>query len=193
MAACTDGRPYFYLPRFFAILTVRAKNTHVLKRKEKKMSKKWHLPKISKDELAAILFVVAFLAFLSAAGILSAREERAEKLRFEALTPEQQEAERKEKEAAYNANIHDCELVSIFPYVYTETNRYGGIEDQKIKYNIMYISDDGATHTDDDFEGDISIGESDIYRVNDNVGQYDKAHTSVILTKDTAAKLKIQQ
>lgn len=193
MAACTDGRPYFYLPRFFAILTVREKSAHVLKRKEKKMSKKWHLPKVSKDELAAIIFVVAFLAFLSAAGILSAREERAEKLRFEALTPEQQEAERKEKEAAYNANIHDCELVSIFPYVYTETNRYGGIEDQKIKYSIMYISDDGATHTDDDFEGDISIGESDIYRVNDNVGQYDKAHTSVILTKDTAAKLKIQQ
>lgn len=37
------------------------------------------------------------------------------------------------------------------------------------------------------------MGESDVYRVNDNVGQYDKAHTSVILTKDTAAKLKIQQ
>lgn len=156
------------------------------------MSKKWHLPKVSKDELAVILFVVAFLAFLSAAGILSAREERAEKLRFEALTPEQQEAERKEKEAAYNANIHDCELVSIFPYVYTETNQYGGITNQEIKYSIMYTAD-GTTHTDDDFEGNISIGESDIYRVNDNVGQYDKAHTSVILTKDTAAKLKIQQ
>ena len=154
------------------------------------MSKKWHLPK---DELAAIIFVLAFFASLSAAVILSAREERAEKLRFEALTPEQQEAERKEKEAAYNANIHDYELVSIFPYVYTETNQYGGIKDQEIKYSIMYISADGTTHTDDDFEGNISIGESDIYRVNDNVGQYDKAHTSVILTKDTAAKPKINQ
>lgn len=193
MAACFNGRPCFYLPPFFAILIVSVKSTHVLKRKEKKMSKKWHLPKVPKDELTAILFVVAFFAALSAAVIVSAREERAEKLRFEALTPEQQEAERKEKEAAYNANIHDCELVSIFPYVYTETNRYGGIKGQEIKYNIMYISADGTTHTDDEFEGDISIGESDIYRVNDNVGQYDKAHTSVILTKDTAAKLKIQQ
>lgn len=157
------------------------------------MSKKWHLPKVPKDELAAIIFVLAFFASLSAAVILSVREERAEKLRFEALTPKQQEAERKEKEAAYNANIHDCELISIFPYVYTETNQYGGITNHGIKYNIMYISADGTTHTDDDFDGNISIGESDIYRVNDNVGQYDKAHTSVILTKDTAAKLKIQQ
>ena len=155
-----------------------------------KMSKKWHLPK---DELAAIIFVVAFFASLSAAVILSAREERAEKLRFEALTPEQQEAERKEKEAAYNANIHDCELVSIFPYVYTETNQYGGIEDQEIKYNIMYISADGTTHTDNDFEGDISIGESDIYRVNDNVDQYDRSHASVILTRGTASKLELKQ
>lgn len=155
-----------------------------------KMNKKWYLPK-DEIRLAAIISVFAF--FASLAVILSAREERAEKLRFEALTPEQQEAERKAKEEAYNANIHDCELVSIFPYVYTETNRYGGIEDQEIKYNIMYISADGTTHTDDDFEGNISIGESDIYRVNDNVDHYDKAHTSVILTKDTAAKLKIQQ
>ena len=157
------------------------------------MSKKWHLPKVSKDEITAFIIVFAVFASLSAAAILSAREERAEKLRFEALTPKQQEEERKAKEAAYNANIHDCELVSIFPYVYTETNRYGGIEDQEIKYNIMYISADGTTHTDDDFEGDISIGESDIYRVNDNVDQHNKAHTSVILTKDMAAKLKINQ
>ena len=192
MAACTNGRPYFLSVALFRNINCKRKEHTCFKKKGEKMSKKWHLPKVSKDELAAILFVVAFLAFLSAAGILSAREERAEKLRFEALTPEQQEAERKEKEAAYNANLHDCELVSIFPYVYTETNRYGGIEDQEIKYNIMYTAD-GVTHTDGDFEGDISIGESDIYRVNDNVGQYDKAHTSVILTKDTAAKLKIQQ
>ena len=154
------------------------------------MSKKWYIPK-DEIRLAAIISVFAF--FASLAVIVSAREERAEKLRFEALTPEQQEAERREKEAAYNANIHDCELVSIFPYVYTETNQYGGITNQEIKYSIMYISADGTTHTDNDFEGDISMGESDVYRVNDNVGQYDKAHTSVILTKDTAAKLKIQQ
>ena len=154
------------------------------------MSKKWYIPKDG-IRLAAIVSVFAF--FASLAVIVSAREERAEKLRFEALTPEQQEAERKEKEAAYNANIHDCELVSIFPYVYTETNRYGGIEDQEIRYNIMYISADGTTHTDDDFEGNISIGESDIYRVNDNVDQYDKSHASVILTRDTASKLELKQ
>lgn len=160
------------------------------KNKRGKMSKKWYLPK-DEIRLAAIISVFAF--FASLAVILSAREDRAEKLRFEALTPAQQEAERKEKEAAYNANIHDCELVSIFPYVYTETNQYGGITNQEIKYNIMYISTDGTTHTDDDFEGNISIGEYDIYRVNDNVDRYDKAYTSVILTRDTASKLKIQQ
>lgn len=84
-----------------------------------KRSKKWYL---SKDDIILAAIVSVFAFFASLAVIVSAREERAEKLRFEALTPEQQEAERREKEAAYNANIHDCELVSIFPYIYTETN-----------------------------------------------------------------------
>lgn len=162
-----------------------------------KMSKKWYL---SKDNIILAVIVSVFAFFASLAVILSAREERAEKLRFEALTTEQQEAgsgkrkaERREKEAAYNANIHDYELVSIFPYVYTETNQYGEIAGQGIKYNIMYISADGTTHTNNDFEGDISIGKSDIYRVNDNVDQYDRSHASVILTRGTASKLELKQ
>ena len=52
------------------------------------MSKKWYIPK-DEIRLAAIISVFAF--FASLAVIVSAREERAEKLRFEALTPEQQE------------------------------------------------------------------------------------------------------
>lgn len=126
-------------------------------------------------------------------GLLVAKIGNVEWTRQKTLAPAQKAEEKKKKEAAYNANIHDYELVSIFPYVNTQTNQFGGITDQEIEYNVIYVSSDGTTHTDGEFTGNISIGDSDIYRINDNVGQYDKSHTSVILTRDTASELKLKQ
>lgn len=137
--------------------------------------------------------IYVFVMLGSLIGLLVAKIGNVERTRQKTLTPAQQAEEKKKEEVAYHANIHDYELVSIFPYVNTQTNQFGGITDQEIEYNVIYVSSDGTTHTDGEFTGNISIGDSDIYRVNDNVDRYDRSHTSVVLTRDTASELKLKQ
>ena len=58
-----------------------------------------------------------------------------------------------EERAAYEASrTHEYRVVSVYQYIDTQTNNFGGVIDQSLKYCFTYIGDDGQLHQFDGFE-----------------------------------------
>ena len=58
-----------------------------------------------------------------------------------------------EERAAYEASrTHEYRVVSVYQYIDTQTNNFGGVIDQSLKYCFTYIGDDGQLHHFDGFE-----------------------------------------
>lgn len=101
-----------------------------------------------------------------------------------------------EFEAYLDSITREYKVVSVYQYMDVETNIYGGIIDQDIKYGFTYIGDDGQLHEFDDFEHTeyglwkICIGDENKYVVRD-VGL--DTYRWLILTSDTFENMKIIQ
>lgn len=58
-----------------------------------------------------------------------------------------------EERAAYEASrTHEYQVISVYQYIDTQTNNFGGVIDQSLKYCFTYIGDDGQLHQFDGFE-----------------------------------------
>lgn len=79
---------------------------------------------------------------------------------------------------------HEYKVVSVYQYIATNTNRYGGVVSQELHYSFTYIGDDGQLHQIDDFEHTeygcwkVCIGDENKYAVK---GEY----MWLYLTEDT--------
>lgn len=63
---------------------------------------------------------------------------------FEPMTEEEQ--------AAYEASrTHEYKVISVYQYIETQTNRFGGVIDQELNYCFTYIDGDGQLHQFDGF------------------------------------------
>lgn len=93
---------------------------------------------------------------------------------------------------AYMASItHEYKVVSVYPYIYTTTNQYGGIRSQTLRYCFTYIGSDGELHQFDKFRhmesGDwkVLLGDENKYVT---VGSNEKF---LYLTEETFGSMKV--
>lgn len=70
---------------------------------------------------------------------------------FEPMTEERAVYEK--ERAAYEASrTHEYQVVSVYQYIAIQTNNFGAVIDQDLKYCFTYIGDDGQLHQFDNFE-----------------------------------------
>ena len=100
-----------------------------------------------------------------------------------------------EERAAYEASkTHEYEIVSVYQYIATETNNFGAVTSQKLKYCFTYIGDDGQLHQFDDFEHTeyglwkVCIGEENKYVVEDGFDTY----RWLYLTRETFTNIEMK-
>ena len=68
---------------------------------------------------------------------------------YNSLSVEERERVDAEKEAEYDANVFEYEVLNLSQYVQNKTNGFGGIVDTKVMYTFSYINEDGQlTHID---------------------------------------------
>lgn len=84
-----------------------------------------------------------------------------------------------EERAAYEASItHEYQVVSVYQYIATETNNFGAVLRQELRYCFTYIGGDGQLHQFDDFEHTeygtmkVCIGNENKYIVRDGFDTY---------------------
>lgn len=84
-----------------------------------------------------------------------------------------------EEWAAYEASItHEYQVIYVYQYIATQTNNFGAVIDQELKYCFTYIGDDGQLHQFDDFEHTeyglwkVCIGDENKYIVRDGFNTY---------------------
>ena len=74
--------------------------------------------------------------------------------------------------------IHNTLNQIRYQYIFTKTNNFGAVLDQKLKYCFTYIGDDGQLHQFDDFEHTeyglwkVCIGDENKYVVKDGFNTY---------------------
>lgn len=83
-----------------------------------------------------------------------------------------------EKQAIEESRWHEYQVVSVYQYIATQTNNFGAVIDQELRYCFTYIGDDGQLHEFEDFEHTeyglwkICIGDENKYIVRDGVDTY---------------------
>ena len=89
--------------------------------------------------------------------------------------------------------IHEYKVVSVYRYISTTTNNFGGVIRQDPKYMFTYIGDDGQLHEVYDYEHTeyglwkVCIGEENKYVVKDGFDTYKWLY----LTEDTITNMEI--
>jgi hypothetical protein len=85
----------------------------------------------------------------------------------------------KEERDAYEASrTHEYQVVSVYQYIATQTNNFGAVTNQELKYCFTYIGDDGQLHQIDNFEHTeyglkkVCIGSENKYVVKDGFDTY---------------------
>jgi hypothetical protein len=104
----------------------------------------------------------------------------------EEMTPE-------EYKKYIDEHTHTYEVVSVIQYISTETNRFGGVESESLKYCFTYIGDDGKLHQVDDFEHTehglwkVCVGNKNKYVIDDS--RID-TYKTLYLTRETFAEIQ---
>lgn len=93
-----------------------------------------------------------------------------------------------EERVAYEASkLHEYQVISVYQYISTRTNRFGAVLDEELKYCFTYMDDNGQLHQFDDFEHTeyglwkVCIGDENKYVVKDGFDTY----RWLYLTEDT--------
>lgn len=100
-----------------------------------------------------------------------------------------------EREEYIAKHTHTYEVVSVSQYIGTETNQFGGVVDQSLKYCFTYIGDDGQLHQVDDFEHTeyglwkVRVGDTNKYVIYDNGMD---CYKTLYLTKETLADIQVE-
>ena len=94
-----------------------------------------------------------------------------------------------ERKAYIESRTHTYEVVSVYAYISTATNQFGGVTDESLAYCFTYVGSDNKLHQVDEFEHTehgvykVRIGNTNKYVVNDYYGT-----KTLYLTKDTLSE-----
>lgn len=89
-------------------------------------------------------------------------------------------------------DIAECEVVSVIPYMHTETNQFGGITNEEVRYKVKYIAPDNSLlewDYEENYYNKIALGDEDKIVFNEN-NIYD-GNTTLILKKETIMSLGV--
>lgn len=110
---------------------------------------------------------------------------------YSQMTPEERSASSAQLQQEIYDDIENktyhYEVVNVFQYVKSHTNRYGGVISYDIVTGFMYITSDGTIEVDDDYYGEIIISDKDEYVVCES--PYNR-YSQLYLTKETMAKMQ---
>ena len=87
-------------------------------------------------------------------------------------------------------SVKKYEVVSVYQYISIETNRFGDVKDQSLKYSFMYVDNNGRLHKVDEFEHvesgytQVCIGDKDEYVVKQDT------YRILYLTKETLKNMQ---
>ena len=95
----------------------------------------------------------------------------------------------------YEEPIYEYEVISVWQYIDTDTNVFGGVVNQEPKYCFTYIAGDGQLHQFDNFKHTeyglwkVCIGDENKYVVKDGITD---TYRWLYLTDDTLKNMSIK-
>lgn len=105
------------------------------------------------------------------------------------------QSEYKERAVNNHNQLHEYDVISVYQYMKTETNLFGGVIRQEPRYCFTYIGEDGEIHQFDDFEHTeyglwkLCVGDEDKYVIEDGFDTY----RWLYLTKETLQTMSCKE
>lgn len=135
-----------------------------------------------REMMPVVVVTFVFLAVLIVVGILLYSYNKKVMPKERSITQSKQEE--------VESNIKHCKLVSLKPFTYEVRNIEGKVTNTKIRYEVIYVDEEGNTHYNPNYDGDIMISDHNEYQMDYNDQPGDEHKDLVIVTSEYIAQVE---